>query len=213
MHGRVIKHLRESLGLTQHEFARQLTVSQATVSRWEGGQTEPDAEARRRIQSLGRSRVNTGDIALMRMVSSAPALMALLDLGMRVVALSPDCAHTLGLSLREATGVDLRPLFSDNLSHAYDRAADSGFFIGRVAGLDLAVRVRSREGHETPVIGSWHLLPRPSDGEMLLLWHGRSVDEPTFHRARETTGPVRVVTVDEWLAGGDSMKPLTRPGD
>lgn len=203
MDGRVIRHLRDSLGLTQQEFARHLAVSQATVSRWEAGQTEPDAHTRRRIQALGGTRTNVADIALLRMVSSAPSMMALADLGMRLLALSRNGAEMLGLCPREAMGSDLRPLFSEDLLHAYDTAATSGFFTGHVAGLDLAVRVRSREGRETPVVGSWHLLPRPSDGEMLLLWHGQAVDEGAFEQARQG-GPVRVVTVDEWLGGGET---------
>ena len=47
-----IKELREALGMTQEEFAREVGVSFSTVSRWETGRGQPSPLARRRIEEL-----------------------------------------------------------------------------------------------------------------------------------------------------------------
>lgn len=47
-----IRSLRETLGLTQEEFARELGVSFTTVSRWENGHGKPSRLAQRQIQDL-----------------------------------------------------------------------------------------------------------------------------------------------------------------
>ena len=39
-----IKHLRQSMGLTQEQLAERLGVSYQSVSRWEGGSSYPDIE-------------------------------------------------------------------------------------------------------------------------------------------------------------------------
>lgn len=49
-----IKELRESLGMTQEQFAREIGVSFSTVSRWETGRGKPSPLARRRIEELRR---------------------------------------------------------------------------------------------------------------------------------------------------------------
>ena len=50
-----IKKLRESLGMTQEEFARELGVSFSTVSRWETGRGQPSRLARQQIDQLRKS--------------------------------------------------------------------------------------------------------------------------------------------------------------
>ena len=47
-----VKEIRQSLGLTQEEFAHQLGVTLCTVSRWETGKTTPSRLAIKQIQQL-----------------------------------------------------------------------------------------------------------------------------------------------------------------
>ncbi len=47
-----IRELREALGVTQEEFARELGVSLTTVSRWENGHGKPSPLAQRQLQEL-----------------------------------------------------------------------------------------------------------------------------------------------------------------
>ena len=41
-----VKHLRQSLGMSQEELAHALNVSYVTINRWENGKTEPNKMAK-----------------------------------------------------------------------------------------------------------------------------------------------------------------------
>jgi DNA-binding transcriptional regulator YiaG len=47
-----IRSLRQALKLTQEEFARELGVSFATVSRWENGHGKPSPLAQRQLEKV-----------------------------------------------------------------------------------------------------------------------------------------------------------------
>lgn len=49
-YSKLIKALRESMILSQEEFAKYLGVSFATVNRWERGHHEPTYAAKRKIK-------------------------------------------------------------------------------------------------------------------------------------------------------------------
>lgn len=198
MQGRIIRSVREMLGLTQQGFAERLEVSQATVSRWESGHTEPDPESRRRIHALAGRSTSTADAALYRMVRRAPSIMGLFDLTMRVLAVSDMAAEVNGLEPSAVIGMDYRPLFTEEVAAAYESAVRQGFFTGDILGMDIACHARGLNGEPCYVIAHWHLVYRPSDGEPLLLWNGRRVDEATYIAAREN-GP-RAVTLEDWLS-------------
>jgi len=51
--GKRIRHVRESLGLTQTEFARRLSVTRISVARYEAGQV-PNLSLLRQVARLGR---------------------------------------------------------------------------------------------------------------------------------------------------------------
>src|SRR5438445_2551912 len=51
--GKRIRHVRESLGLTQAEFAKRLSVTRISVARYEAGQV-PNLSLLRHIARLGR---------------------------------------------------------------------------------------------------------------------------------------------------------------
>jgi transcriptional regulator with XRE-family HTH domain len=54
MNRTAVKKLRESLGITQEEFAARIPVSTKTVSRWELGEVSPSPLARMRLRDLHR---------------------------------------------------------------------------------------------------------------------------------------------------------------
>jgi len=200
LQGRIIRTVRESLGLTQQGFADRLEVSQATVSRWEAGHTLPDPEARRRIHALSGRSTNSGDAALRRMVRHAPSIMGLLDLNMQVLAVSDRAARANGMTPAEAVGIDYRPLFTEDLAEAYEAAINSGFFNGEILGVDIACRILGLNGTPFYVIANWHLVTLPSTGEPLLLWNGDHVDHETYLRIRAERPAARMVTLDDWLS-------------
>lgn len=47
-----VRALRDALGMTQEEFAREVGVSFTTVSRWETGRGAPSRLARRQLEHL-----------------------------------------------------------------------------------------------------------------------------------------------------------------
>ncbi len=49
---KVVKKLRETLLLTQEEFAKEIGVSFASVNRWENAKCEPTMKAKRQIRKL-----------------------------------------------------------------------------------------------------------------------------------------------------------------
>lgn len=199
MKGRIIRTVRETLGLTQQAFADQLEVSQATVSRWESGQSAPDSASRRRIHALTGRSTSSADAALTRMVRLSPSMMALFDLNMRILAVSERAAQANSMTPDEAVGIEYRALFTDDLAEAYDAAIKSGFFAGSVLGIDIACAIRGLNGQPFYVVANWHLIHRPSNNEPLLLWNGDHVDYATFLRVRADGPAARVVTVDDWM--------------
>jgi len=54
-----IKNVRESLNLTQVEFAERLGVSQATVSLWEAGARRPTGSALKMIEVVAQEKSST----------------------------------------------------------------------------------------------------------------------------------------------------------
>ena len=54
MTGEAIKKLRKKLGATQVEFAKALTVSFATLNRWENGHNRPLPDRMAKLKELRR---------------------------------------------------------------------------------------------------------------------------------------------------------------
>jgi putative transcriptional regulator len=47
-----IRKLRETLGLTQEEFAKKVGAGRATIARWESGQSKPTGLYLRALEKL-----------------------------------------------------------------------------------------------------------------------------------------------------------------
>lgn len=204
MQERLIRQMRESLGLTQQGFADMLEVSQATVSRWEAGRVAPDTAMRKRIHDLVRKRGGLADGPLLSLIRHMPTPAALLDMDMRFLAISEVSARLHGVTPSEAIGMDYRPYFTDDLEEAYETAMSCGFFLGEGLGLQLVCRTRALRHDVTfHTISTWHILQRPSTGQPLLSWTARHVDEATYHDAA-SQGRVTVLTIDDWMQQDDA---------
>jgi len=199
---RLIRHIRESLGFTQQEFAASLGISQATVSRWEAGRVSPDIEMRRRIHDLARKDRGMVDAPLFALIRRSPSYMALLDMDMRVMALSDTAAALHRLSAREACGVNYRPFFSEDLEEAYNQSLAAGFFTGNTLNVDLCCRMLTLQGETVYMRGTWHIVHRPSNGHPLLIWQGEQISEAEYLSTSAEQGVVRVVGLHEWLEDG-----------
>lgn len=207
MQDRLIRQMRESLGLTQQAFADLLQVSQATVSRWEAGRVIPDGPMRRRIHDMVRERGGMADAPLLSMIRRTPAPAGLFDLDMRIQAVSDVVCQINGVSPGEAIGMDYRPRFTEEVEEAYEAALAHGLFLGDCLGLELVCRVAGlRDGLMFHTISTWHVLPRPSTGQPLLAWTSRHVEEDEFHAAL-AKGRIKVLSLDDWMSTATSPVP------
>jgi len=59
----IIRDIREQLGLSQENFARELGVSFATVNRWENGQSKPSRLAKVQIGAFCSKMVRQGRLS------------------------------------------------------------------------------------------------------------------------------------------------------
>lgn len=198
MHEHLIRHIREMLALTQQDLAERLDVSQATVSRWESGRSKPDMAARRRIQGLARRKDERSDAALMRMVQQSPSMMGLFDMDMRVLMMSTAAARAHRVNLNEVVGFDYRTLFTDELEQAYNFASQAGFFAGQTLGIEICCRINGLKGDEFFVRANWHLLPRPSGEDHVLVWNGHHLSREDYDTIR-VDGFARAISVDDWM--------------
>lgn len=187
----MIRHIRESLGLTQQEFAARLDVSQATVSRWEAGRTRPDASVRRRIAELGQDVGANGDASLIHMIQTSTETMALTTPDLHILTLSEGYCTRYGINHDDAVGISYRPYLTEELADVYDQAVAAGLLTGALMGVTYAARLTSLDGDTHPVIGHMHALPRPSGGEPMVAWSGRVVSDEECNAFR-ATGAIRV---------------------
>lgn len=153
---------------------------------------------RRRIHQLASRDGGQADAALLRMVRKAPSIMALFDFNMRFLAISERAAAVNGVHPLDVVGLDYRPLFTEDLAVVYEAAVQAGFFTGDILGLDFACPVKGLNGDTFYAVANWHLVPRPSGGEPLLVWSGEHVDRATYEKIR-ADGALRLVSIDDWL--------------
>lgn len=126
--GRRLRQQRRVLGLKQLVIAQEMGVDQATVSRWESGQQEPDAEVQRAVfRILGRSR--TDDSALRRLVEHSNACLHLVEETNHIcLAYSNSRAQDWSVSQRAMLGVSLWQFSTDEIRQAEAELADSDWW-------------------------------------------------------------------------------------
>jgi putative transcriptional regulator len=60
----LLKQVRDELGLSQEDLARELGVSYATVNRWENGQARPSKLARVQLEAFCDRKAQEGSLSL-----------------------------------------------------------------------------------------------------------------------------------------------------
>jgi putative transcriptional regulator len=60
----LVKEVRNQLGLSQEDLARELGVSFATVNRWENGQSKPSKLAKAQLDAFCAKRIKQGSLKL-----------------------------------------------------------------------------------------------------------------------------------------------------
>jgi transcriptional regulator with XRE-family HTH domain len=101
--GKKLRIWRRSNGIKQDVMAAALGVSQATVSRWEGGLDIPSIEISRRITDLIATRIRDELVIESRFVERLSSVQAIFDIdGIRLQAASSGCIRAWPLFSRLA---------------------------------------------------------------------------------------------------------------
>lgn len=139
---RKIKELRFLENLKQDALAQQLEVSQASISQWERGVSQPPphikAKLRRRLLVSPGERLSA---ALRTSVVESPnvcGLLALRDGDVVVELLSHDSYRLFPLVTPADIGKPLRGRLGANVDRLLDRLVGEGIFTGRVQYAKLA---------------------------------------------------------------------------
>ena len=128
--GRALLRFRRLNGIKQAHIAELLSVSQGSVSRWEGGTHAPDEHNRERIAALIAAHAdNDGDAALKRLIAtSALAVHLVCDATHTLLAASASRAAGFAGGAEPYFGTSLWRYASPEIVEAEARLADGGWF-------------------------------------------------------------------------------------
>ena len=128
--GRALRRFRRLNGVKQGHAAEMLGVSQGSVSRWESGAHEPEADHRERIVAMIAARANNdADAALRRLVSSSTLAVHLVcDASHRLLAASPSRVASWAARADDYIGRSLWPFASPEIMAAEAGLRDRGWF-------------------------------------------------------------------------------------
>ncbi|MDE1148817.1 MAG: helix-turn-helix transcriptional regulator [Azospirillaceae bacterium] len=144
-----LRRLRRVRGLKQGHVADLLGVTQATVSRWERGQTAPDADHADRIHRLldqALAQAQPGhDGALKRLVRHSTLPVHLIcDRSHRLLAASPSREAEWTMAASTMLGVPLLPYATPQILAAEAGLADAGWYERPDSVLDLETETNGR---------------------------------------------------------------------
>lgn len=145
--GRSLRSWRALRRVKQLHAAELLSVSQATVSRWENGQQLPDDAEQLRLRQLMQARLDSAaDRELARLVGqSGRAVHLVCDLTHRLLALSPARAAQCHVPASRLMGTSLWRYASEDIVAAEQRLADWGWFAPLPPALEFHTRARDSE--------------------------------------------------------------------
>jgi len=128
--GRALLRFRRLNGIKQEHLAELLSVSQGSISRWEGGMHAPEGPNRDRIAALIAAHAdNDGDSALKRLITtSSLAVHLVCDATHILLAASPSRAAAFAGGATPYIGTSLWRYASPEIFEAEARLADSSWF-------------------------------------------------------------------------------------
>jgi transcriptional regulator with XRE-family HTH domain len=185
---------RRFRGLKQLALAQLLEVDQATVSRWERGQTVPHLRGRQRLRDLLRA--TTGDDALLKhAIGAAIGEVVLSSSEDVIIAASRAYAAANGITADEIAGKSLRPMFVGDSRHSWQAIHARGFFNGDVASATVFLRVlRLGGGPEWRCVKVVCVPVRLSNGCLAVRGEWAGLTEGEFAAGcRQSGGPLRLV--------------------
>lgn len=176
--GKSIRELRFLENLKQDRLARQMGVSQASVSQWERGVSIPPERIRRILrQRLGAQATDTARLALEASVTHSPNLAALLRLEhdhIQLAGLSRAGIRLCPLLRETDLGETLRGKLGGDVDDNHGQLIEDGLFEGRIAVARTLGRAE-RDGQAMAGITSYVAF-RQSDGSWLARSEVRLID-------------------------------------
>lgn len=160
--GRALLRFRRLNGIKQAHVAELLSVSQGSISRWEGGTHVPDEHHRERIATLIAAHANhDGDAALKRLISTSTLPVHLVcDATHILLAASPSRAAGFAGGAEPYFGTSLWRYASPEIVEAEARLADGGWFERPFQAFSF--RTGDNHSHDVPVRSSmvrWESIP------------------------------------------------------
>lgn len=164
---REIRRYRETAGLLQGALAELLSVTQATVSRWESGRQRPDLVSQQRLRPLLWSNGLSSDALLLHTVTHSPAASSLCDREGRLLAASRSIVRSFGfqVSARERFAFDMERI-SPSGYKMFRMARVAGLFDGQIASFTFRGLVNTC-ARAMVCDEIWHPI-RLNDGEVIM---------------------------------------------
>ena len=128
--GRALRRWRRLRGVKQSHAAEMFGVTQATLSRWEGGRHRLPGAAKRRLQRLLAAPLDAaGDAGLRRLVEgSALSTHLICDLTHRLLAASPSRLCEWKADAAALRGQSLWPYATEEIRTAESRLGELGWY-------------------------------------------------------------------------------------
>jgi transcriptional regulator with XRE-family HTH domain len=142
--GRSLRTWRTLRRVKQLHAAQLLGVSQATISRWESGQSPPSADEAERLRTLMAARLDSAaDHVLARLIRQSTAPVHLIcDLTHRLLCASPAREAQFKVPTSQLLGTSLWRYASEDIVDAEGRLADCGWFGPTPPAIEFHTRAR-----------------------------------------------------------------------
>ena len=183
--------------LKQAALAADLGVTQAMISRWENGESDPPERVKRRMAELVQDAFVVAPAPTwMDLVTLNPAIEFVTDsLGM-FKAISRGAVDMFGVTSEEIEGRQAKQFLAGDFATAMDDLRGSGMFQSNLAFAQSlgSVEINVASGMKTVLCDFIHW-PRLSEARTVYCIHsGAIIDEATYARRLEERNGERFVT-------------------
>jgi DNA-binding XRE family transcriptional regulator len=139
----LLLEFRATHGLKQGAAAQQLGVAQATISRWERGESTPSVAMRNRlIRELLHDRLPPDAYKWVSTFRRLPFPAAVFSEDDVAHAVTSFLASKAGVAPEVIEGLGLKDVFEGEVLDVADQAREAGVFIGRMLSFEACVRLR-----------------------------------------------------------------------
>lgn len=130
----VIRNFRMSKRLKQVALAADLGVTQAMISRWENGESEPPERVKRRMSELVQDAFVVAPAPTwVDLVSMNPAIEFVTDSMGMLKAISRGALDLLGMEREQIEGRQIKQFIGGDFTQAMDTIRDKGMFQNNLA--------------------------------------------------------------------------------